>query len=134
MPLAARSLDITIDRSFASAYDMAHRPETFSKWAAGLASSLRQEGEEWHAETPAGDAVVSFTPHNQFGVLDHRVNIAGKPEIYIPLRMIENGAATLVVFTLFRQPDMDDAAFERDALLVEKDLAALKALLETKGE
>jgi hypothetical protein len=35
-----------------------------------------------------------------------------------------------VTLTLFRLPGMDDAAFERDAGMVAKDLSALKALLE----
>lgn len=53
-----------------------------------------------------------------------------KPVIYIPLRMIENGNGTQVMFTLFRQPGMDDMNFDQDAAMVRKDLSALKRLLE----
>jgi hypothetical protein len=63
-------------------------------------------------------------------VLDHRVELPGGTVIYIPLRVIENGSGAEVLLTLFRQPDMDDASFARDATWVAKDLQALKALLE----
>lgn len=126
----ARSISVTIDRPYAEAYAFAQKPENFPKWAAGMSSSLRREGDEWHAETPQGDATVTFSPLNEYGVLDHRVNIVGKPEIYIPLRLIANGEGTEVVFTLFRQPGMDDEAFDDDRAAVEQDLAALKRLLE----
>ena len=47
----------------------------------------------------------------------------------MPLRS-PTGAAP-VIFTLFRQPDMDDAMFARDAGLVNADLQALKHYLES---
>jgi len=131
-PMAVRQISITIDCPFAKAYAFTQRPENFPRWAAGLSRSLHKDGDIWHADTPAGDAVVTFSPANEFGILDHRVSIAGQPEIYIPLRMIENGAGTTVLFTLFRQPEMDDAAFEADATLVQADLDTLKALLEAR--
>ncbi|MCI4589672.1 SRPBCC family protein [Sphingobium sp. BYY-5] len=128
----ARHLSISIAVPLAQAYDFAHRPENFPRWASGLASSLRRTAQGWVADTPEGPATVAFSPPNDFGILDHRVGIAGKPEVYIPLRLIENGNVTEVLFTLLRQPDMDDAAFDRDADLVRADLRALKTLLETK--
>ena len=130
----ARSIDMMINCPFSEAYAFTKQPENFALWAAGMASSLHFEDEAWHAKTPAGDAVVTFSRPNAFGILDHRVDIAGKAEIYIPLRMIKNGDVTHVVFTLLRQPGMDDAAFEEDAKAVEKDLLALKALLERKPD
>ena len=128
----ARSIGITINCPLAKAYDFAYQPENFPRWAAGLSASLHREGATWRAETPLGEATVRFSPHNAYGVLDHWVHLPGKHVVYMPLRMIENGDGTEVVLTLFRQPGMDDAAFERDASLVKKDLAALKSLLESK--
>ena len=132
---SARMLDVRIiTRSiacpFEQAYERAHAPTFFAEWAAGMSSSLHQEGDRWIAETPAGQAEVHFSPHNDFGVLDHHVMLPGGQDVYIPLRMIENGDGTEVSLWLFRQPEMDDAAFERDAGMVEKDLDTLKALLE----
>lgn len=129
-PLPARSISVIIACGFDEAYGFTRQPENFPRWASGLASSLRQEGPAWAAKTPQGEARVLFSPPNPYGILDHWVALPRQAEIYIPLRMIANGSGTLVVFTLFRQPGMDDAAFERDAAMVEKDLRALKTLLE----
>ena len=128
-----RILHITIDVPLATAYAYAQQPGNFPKWAAGLSRSLRHTEKGWVADTPAGEAVVRFSDPNAYGVLDHRVTIEGKPEVYIPLRMIANGDGTEVELVLFRQPEMSDADFERDRGLIEKDLAALKRLLEDHG-
>lgn len=130
--LEARLIGITIDRPMDEAYAFASRPETFPEWAAGMSSSLHRDGERWLAETPLGEATIRFSPANDFGVLDHWVMLPGKPVVYIPLRLIENGTGTQVVFTLFRQPGMTDADFDRDAAMVGKDLATLKNLLENR--
>jgi hypothetical protein len=131
MPHAVRNLSITIDVPLARAYAFAHRPENFTKWAAGMAKTLHRGADGWVADTPQGEARVTFSAPNDYGVLDHVVALPGKPDIHIPLRLIANGDdATEAVFTLFRQPDMDDAAFDRDEAAVTKDLAALKAVLE----
>ena len=128
--LAVRHLSISIDVPFERAYRYAREHEHFMEWAAGLANSLHKSEHGWVADTPEGEAEVLFSPPNDYGVLDHRVQLRGKAAIDIPLRMIANGDGTEVLFTLFRQPDMDDAAFERDASLVQADLAALKLVLE----
>ncbi|WP_285018793.1 SRPBCC family protein [Novosphingobium sp. fls2-241-R2A-195] len=126
----ARLIGITIDCPFEAAYAFAHVPENFPEWAAGMSSSLHRDGDEWRADTPAGEARGRFTPPNDFGVLDHWVMLPGKPVIHIPLRLIENGTGTQAVFTLYRQPDMCDDDFIRDAAMVCQDLKSLKALLE----
>ncbi|MET0371493.1 MAG: SRPBCC family protein [Sphingobium sp.] len=128
--LAAQTISITIDRPFEQAYAFAREPENFPKWAAGMSSSLHREGDIWVADAPQGRATVRFSEPNDYGVLDHWVLLDGKPEITIPLRMIANGDGTEVMLTLFTQPDMDEADVARDAAMVRKDLATLKALLE----
>ncbi len=127
--LAALHLSISIDVPFDRAYGYAQKPEHFTAWAAGLAASLHRSGDGWVADTPEGPAKVEFSAPNAYGVLDHRVCLHGKPPIDIPLRMVRNGDGTELLFTLLRQPDMDDAMFERDAELVRRDLQSLKRVL-----
>ncbi len=127
-----RHLSTTIATPFDRAYAFAHQPANFVTWAAGLARTLHHTDHGWVADTPEGEATVVFSEPNAFGILDHRVRLAGKPEVYIPLRLIAHGDRTEVVLTLFRQPGMDDAMFERDAGLVTRDLAALKRVLESR--
>lgn len=51
--------------------------------------------------------------------------------VHNALRVVPNGDGAEVMFTLLRQPGMTDAQFAEDAAWVEKDLAALKSILET---
>jgi hypothetical protein len=46
------------------------------------------------------------------------------------MRVIANGDGSEVVLTLIRLPDVTDEQFASDAEWVERDLRALKALLE----
>ena len=46
------------------------------------------------------------------------------------MRVMPNGTGSEVTLVLFRQPEMDDNAFARDAGLMQNDLSTLKALLE----
>jgi hypothetical protein len=50
-----------------------------------------------------------------------------------PLLVVPNGDGAEVVFTLFRQPEMTDERFAADVAWVERDLTALKAVLERAG-
>ncbi|WP_129544039.1 SRPBCC family protein [Serratia sp. 1D1416] len=129
--LTARTLHISINRPYVEAYEFLYRPENFPKWAKGLSDSLHQEGENWIADTPQGRIGIRFSAPNAFGVLDHWVTLPGGAVIYVPLRLLANQSGTEVIFTLFHQPEMDDAMFTRDAELVMADLQALKRLLES---
>lgn len=123
-------ISITIHVAFSSAYAFAHKPESFTQWAAGFATTLHKTETGWVAETPEGRATVRFSEKNAYGVLDHWVQLPGKPEVYIPLRMIKNGDGTEVELVLFRQPGMTDAQFAQDEASVKKDLERLKTILE----
>lgn len=127
----SRHIGIRIHRPAAEVYAFTKDPESFTKWAAGLASGLTREGDRWIAHGPDGDVQVRFSPENVYGILDHWVTLPDGTELYMPLRVVANGAASEVVLTLYRPPTMfDDATFERDAAAVGRDLARLKALVE----
>jgi len=126
----SRIISISINRNWNEIYDAVWRPEDFQKWASGLSkSSLSKDGDAWMAEGPEGSIRIRFTGYNEFGVMDHYVDPGRGPEIYIPLRIIQNGDGAEVQFTLFRQKDMSDAKFAEDAEWVKRDLLALKALV-----
>jgi hypothetical protein len=131
MMLPARTFSVSINREWHALYEQIWRPEYFPKWASGLAQSeLRQSENGWLAEGPDGPIRIRFTPHNDHGVMDHFVETSVGNEVYIPLRIIQNGAGAEVMLTLFRQPEMDDERFSADAKWVVRDLKALKALIE----
>ena len=128
-----RQIGITIAVPLERAYAFAHHPVNFMRWAAGLANTLHEAEGGWVADTPEGRARVEFSPPNDWGILDHRVRLEGKPEIYVPVRMMANGSGTEVVLTLFRQPGMNDSDFDRDEAAVRRDLVSLKTVLENEA-
>jgi hypothetical protein len=126
----ARTISVGIARPWAEVYDFASRPENLARWASGLGQSLAQVDGEWIAAGPAGPVKVRFAARNDFGVLDHHVSPAPGVDIYIPMRVVANGAGSELIFTLFRLPGVTDEKFAADAAWVERDLLALKTLLE----
>lgn len=133
--LVARTFSATIAHEWRALYEKIWRPEFFPKWASGLAESeLRRDGDDWMANGPSGPIRIRFTPYNQFGVMDHYVDLGTGAEIYVPLRVIGNGAGAEVMLTLFRQPAMDDEQFATDIRWINRDLKALKHLIERAGD
>jgi hypothetical protein len=127
----SRVLSVRIERPRDTAYEFLADPANFPYWASGLCSSIEPlEGGLWLAQTPQGPLRVRFSPRNAFGVLDHDVLPEQAPAVHIPLRLIANAEGCELQLTLLRQPQMDDATFERDAQWVERDLQAIKVLLE----
>ena len=130
MLLEARTVSVSIARPWEEVYEAVRRPEDFPKWASGLsASPLERDGDRWNAAGPDGPVRVRFTEHNAFGVMDHCVGLGTGPEVYVPMRVVPNGAGAEVLVTVFRRPGMSEEAFAADAAWVMRDLLALKALL-----
>lgn len=122
-----RPISIGIARPAGAVYAYAAAPEHMVAWAAGLGEGLRRSDDDddiWIADAPTGEARIRFSPDNPFGVMDHWVTLPDGSEISVPLRVVPNGDGAEVTLTLFRLPDMDDAA------AVLRDLQTLKALLE----
>lgn len=129
--LPATTLSVSIDCHWQALYDRIWRPDVFPKWASGLSESdLHEESGTWVATGPEGPVRIRFTEHNDYGVMDHFVELGDGNEVHIPLRVIRNGGGAEVLLTLYRQPDMDDARFAADAEWIKRDLAALKKLIE----
>ncbi|MFF0678655.1 SRPBCC family protein [Streptomyces tendae] len=128
----SRHLGVHIDRTAADVYAYASNPANLPAWAHGLGTSIEKRADHWAAESaPMGRVTVAFTPPNDLGVLDHHVTLPSGETVHNPVRVIADGTASEVVFTLRRQPGTTDADFERDAAMVTADLARLKELLES---
>jgi hypothetical protein len=129
--MSARIVHRTIGRDWREVYAFAARPENMPLWASGLASGLTREGDDWIADGgPIGAVRVRFAPQNDFGVIDHTVTMPDGMMVENALRVVPNGDGSEVMFTLLRQPGMDDAAFEADAAHVARDLDTLARLME----
>jgi hypothetical protein len=127
--LEARSLNVYIPRPWREVYEALWRPQDFPRWASGLSgSSLEKHGDHWRAQGPEGPIRIRFTDHHPFGIMDHFVDVGTGEEIYMPMRIVANGAGAEALLTLFRQPDMAAEKFEADAEWVLRDLRALRDL------
>lgn len=64
----SRHVSTHIDRSAQDVYDYASDPSHLPEWAPGLGSSIKLVDGEWIMESPMGRIVITFAPHNEFGV------------------------------------------------------------------
>src|SRR5689334_11362986 len=99
-----RYLTISIDLDPAAVYAFASNPENLPQWAAGLGQGVKRSGEHWEVMTGDGTVGLRFTPHNDYGVLDHTVVLPDGTEVYVPMRVMPNGSGSEVMLGLFRQP------------------------------
>ena len=127
--LPSRRISITINVSSSKVYSFASNPLNLPKWASGLSGSIKKVKGKWVADSPMGKFTITFAPKNQFGILDHLVDFKGKT-FQNPMRVIPNKDGCDVMFTLFRHPGTSDKAYRDDAKTIEKDLMALKRLME----
>jgi hypothetical protein len=91
---------------------------------------VKRDGAQWIVETPDGPVRLRFATWNQWGVLDHLVTLPSGGQVVVPMRVVQNGAGSEVLFTLFQRPGTSDAQFYEDAVLVQRDLETLKRVLE----
>ena len=111
-------------------YTFASNPANMPLWAPAFVKSIANVNGEWIIDSNLGKVKIEFAPANPFGVLDHVVTLPDGRAFNNPMRVVPNGAGSLVTFTLFRQDGMSDAEFERDAGMIESDLQALKRVVE----
>ncbi|OWT56739.1 polyketide cyclase [Candidimonas nitroreducens] len=129
--LQSKVITCFVRRGARELYEMLWKPESFPLWASGLSnSSLERDSQGWRAQGPEGPIRIRFSDYNEFGVMDHWVDLGAGRVVYVPLRIVANEEGSEVMLTLFRQPHMSDAKFAEDEAWVGKDLAGLKALAE----
>jgi len=131
MPLfRSRVLSISITRPPAEVYQYIVTPQNLPRWAAGLATGVRETPDGWVTDAPFGTVAIEFAPPNDFGVADHTVTMPDGERILNPMRVTPNGDGSEVSFILFQRAAMTVAEFEADTAAVEADLATLKRNLE----
>jgi hypothetical protein len=125
-----RHVSVSINRSWNDVYDFVSNGGNFGQWASGLGDTFRGSGNEWVAEGPLGTVKVRIAERNEFGVADHDVLLETGVTVHNPIRVIPNGRGSTVMFTVLRLKGISELKFDEDAKAVEKDLLALKAILE----
>ena len=130
MASESRHISLDIDRPAAEVYDYTSDHTNLPNWASGIGDSIELVDGEWVVESPMGRLTIGFVDRNALGVLDHTVTLASGETFYNPMRVIQHGTGSEVVFTLRRSDDQTDTEFEHDAATIVADLHTLKALLE----
>ena len=125
-----RHVSVSIQRSPRAVYELVANGENLPRWASGLGERVERSGNDWLADGPLGQIRIRFAPQNEFGVLDHDVQLPSGNTVHNPLRVVPNGAGSQLTFSLFRLPGVSEQTFASDADWVERDLKRLKALLE----
>jgi hypothetical protein len=127
----AKAVSVSINRSPDEVYRYLANPENFPKWAPNFCHAIRKAGGgQWIADTTMGALKVRFVPDNEFRVADHYVTLSSGEEIQNPIRVLPNGTGSEVVFMVFRREGLSDEEFRADWGTVQKDLEALKRVLE----
>jgi hypothetical protein len=132
--MKSQTLTISINCTPAKVYEFVSNAENLPKWANTFVKSARKETSGWVIETELGSMKVRFVEKNRFGVLDHYLTPPGGQEFAVSMRVIPNGEGSEMIFTIFQRPGMTEEAFAKDAELVTKDLASLKAVMEQTRE
>lgn len=128
----SRHLSEWIDRPASEIYEYVRNPVNLPHWAPGLGNAVESIGGRWFVDSPMGRVGLAFVPRNDHYVLDHEVTLPSGEVVYNPMRVIADGNAGEVVFTLRRRPGMSDTDFARDAEAVAADLALLRRVLEAR--
>lgn len=125
-----RTVTVSLLRPPAEVYDYLLNPANFPQWSAFI-TEIVPEDNAWRARTPQGTLRIHFVARNDHRVLDHTVTTADGTQIYVPMRVLANGAdGSEVVLSVFRQPEMTDEEFAADVALVTNDFTSLKRVLE----
>jgi hypothetical protein len=127
----ARHISVSVDRPPTEVYAFVANPANLPSWAKGLSGSIESVAGEWVAVSPMGTVKVRFVEQNTLGVLDHDVVFESGETFHNPMRVIANGRGSELVFTVFHRPGVGEEEFASDASAVERDLDALKRLLES---
>jgi len=130
MATESRHICTDINRPPDEVYEYTSDHVNLPNWASGIGDSIELIEGEWVVESPMGRLTIGFVPANELGVLDHTVTLASGETFYNPMRVIQHGEGSEVVFTLRRADDQSDEEFEHDAATIAADLHTLKALLE----
>jgi hypothetical protein len=126
----SRILSVSIKRDPRTVYEFILNLENLPKWAGVAFRSIKKQNGEWVVETPQGPAKVRITERNEFGILDHYVNTSSGVEVFVPMRVVQNGDGSEVIFTLFQTEDMSDENYAKDIAMIERDLKNLKNITQ----
>ncbi|HWL63166.1 MAG TPA: SRPBCC family protein [Steroidobacteraceae bacterium] len=128
----AQTVSVSIAVDPKTVYTYASNPANLPAWAPGFIKSIAQQGTRWVAQTTIGEVTFRFAPPNDFGVLDHDVELPDAT-FHNPMRVVPNGTGSEVLFTLLQLPGTSDEQFQQDRETILSDLNRLRTVLEQQA-
>jgi uncharacterized protein YndB with AHSA1/START domain len=132
--LKTRTLTVEIARSPEDVYNFLVDPANLARWT--LVQNGRPDPaagpDSWAYDGPRGTVLVHFTPANPFFVLDYRMQVGPQVIHAAHVRVIRNGAGTVLTHTSVQQPLVSDAMFASEEEWMWSDLQVLKTLMEQR--
>ena len=125
---------VQIERPATESYAFIANPETMPQWAIHNVKAIRKlDGIRWEMETPRGKATLIPYYEGRNGILDHEFIDAGEGVWRVTGRVVPVGPSESVYIMTLPKPDsMPAEAFEAGMRLMDEELAALKACIESK--
>lgn len=135
MPESAPARSITksvaIDRPPGEVYQYLADARNWPQWSVVnvLAIEATTDPDWWTMTTPRGTGELRIRGDATAGLLDHDFR---DPQAAwtVPARIVPNGRGSEFLITFFQPPVLDDDEFDRQAALVDTELATLKDILE----
>jgi ketosteroid isomerase-like protein len=124
---------VQIGRSAAESYSFAADPRTMPQWAIHNVNSIRElDNGRWEMDTPRGKATLIPHYEKASGILDHEFIDSNEGVWRVTARVVPVGPAESVyTITLPKPENMPIDAFEAGMRLMDDELAALKACIES---
>lgn len=131
--LKTRTLTVEIARPPGEVYEFLVDPANLARWT--LVQNGRPYPEagphSWAYDGPRGTVLVHFTAPNAFFVLDYRMQVGPQVIHAASVRVIRNGANTVLTHTSVQQPVVSDELFASEEEWMQSDLLVLKTLMES---
>ncbi|MFJ5548096.1 hypothetical protein [Streptomyces sp. NPDC093225] len=122
---------VSIQRPVAEVFDFVADPANWPAWAVVNVQAVEptDDPDWWLMTTPQGPARLRIRGNAELGVLDHDY-VDDQASWRVPARVVANGSGAEFMITFFQPPTFTDAFFDEQIALVDKELAALKRVLE----
>lgn len=129
----ARSItkSVTIDRPAAEVHAYLADARNWPQWSVVnvIAIEASEDPGWWQMTTPRGAGQLRIRADAETGLLDHDFR---DPQAAwtVPARVVANGRGAEFLMTFFQPAVLDDGEFDRQAALIDVELATLQKILE----
>jgi hypothetical protein len=121
--LPSRTISLQIECPYHEVYEFLAAPRNLLRWSAGMGPHFEHlGGYDWAVERSDGQVVITFAPHNDYGILDHIIAPLEGITQHIHMRLFPNEDGCEINYTLFQQRGVSDAQFASEVEWVTADL------------